>query len=238
MAASESRAAGSAVLALARQALEPGMGAILARRLGTRLWSRSEAIGLRRDLDRPFTAPEARIPLEIRELRAAEAPAILGDGDPTLDAGERWERTSRLRLWQSGLGRCFAAIAADGRPCFVQWAFLAADNARMSTYFGGSFPELAPGEALIEGAYTPTALRGMGIMASAMARIAPEVGRHGARHLHTFVDVRNMPSLKGCLRAGYVPWQWRDQSWRLGRRRNRFGPLPADLATRFPAMHR
>lgn len=229
---------GSPLFAFARQALEPGVRGLLASRLRARLWSDSSAIGLRRDLEVPFTAPDATFPLAIRQLGAAEAPAIFGDAGPALDARERWERAARLRLWSSGLGRCFAAFAPDGRPCFAQWVFLAADNAAVGRYFGGAFPTLTAREALIEGAYTPTAFRGKGIMPAAMARIALEAGKLGARHVHTFVPVDNMPSLKGCTRAGFPAWQWREQRCRLGRRRSSFGPLPADFATRFAAMHR
>lgn len=230
--------AGPSVLAYARQALKPGVRGQLARRLRTRLWADISAIGFRRDLHEPFTAPDAKIPLVIRQLTAADAPAILGDDDPTLDVLERWERTARLRLWTSGLGRCFAAIAPDGRPCFVQWIFLPADNAGLRAYSGDTFPELAPGEALVEGAFTPAAFRGKGVMPAAMARIALEAGKLGARYVHTFVEVDNMPSLKGCIRAGFPAYQWREQHWRLMRRRHEFGPLPADLATRFAGMYR
>ncbi|HRY26910.1 MAG TPA: hypothetical protein P5558_21250 [Geminicoccaceae bacterium] len=234
----DSRLRGHSLLAFARQALKPGTRGQLARRLRTRLWADISAIGFRRDLHVAFTAPDARIPLEIRQLTAADAPAILGDDDPTLDVLERWERATRLRLWTNGLGRCFAAIAPDGRPCFVQWIFLPVDNAGLRAYSGDTFPELAPGEALVEGAFTPAAFRGKGVMPAAMARIVLEAGKLGARYVHTFVEVDNMPSLKGCIRAGFPAYQWREQHWRLMRRRHEFGPLPADFATRFAAIYR
>lgn len=234
----DSRPAGSSLLAFARQALRPGIRGQLMQRLRTRLWSDDSAIGFRRDLHQPFEAPDARFPLVIRRLTAVEAPAILGDDDPGLDVLERWERTARLRLWSSGFGRCHAAITPDGRPCFVQWIFSPADNDRLRAYFGGAFPALAPGEALLEGAFTPAAFRGQGVMPAAMARIALEAETLGARYVHTFVGTGNMPSLKGCIRAGFPAWQWREQRWRLLFRRHSFGPLPADLATRFAGMYR
>lgn len=237
-ATADARSDSPGLLAFARRALRPDMRGELARRLRRRLWSDVSAIGFRRDMSVPFEAPDARIPLVIRELEAADAPAMFGEADPTLDVLERWERTSRLRLWTSGLGRAFVAVAPDGRPCFVQWVFLERDNAGLHSYFGGAFPVLAPGEALVEGAYTPAAFRGKGVMPAAMARIALEGGKLGARHLHTFVEVDNMASLKGCVRAGYLAHQWREQHWRLGRRRHEFVPLPTDFATRFAAMYR
>ncbi len=82
---------------------------------------------------------------------------------------------------------------------------------------GGSlYPRLAPYEALLEGAYTPEAYRGQGIIASAMALIAERAGDFGARWVVTFVDETNVASLKGCARAGFVPYL---------RRRVRFTPL-------------
>ena len=43
------------------------------------------------------------------------------------------------------------------------------DNARIQSYFGGAFPILEPGTALLEGAFTPPPFRGKGIMGLAMS---------------------------------------------------------------------
>jgi hypothetical protein len=93
-------------------------------------------------------------------------------------------------------------------------------------------PRLAPGEALLEGAYTPDTHRGLGIMAHAMARIAEHAKELGASSVITFVAADNIASLKGCKKAGFYPYVERKVIWRYGRRQAVFTPLSS--AFRFP----
>jgi RimJ/RimL family protein N-acetyltransferase len=101
----------------------------------------------------------------------------------------------------------------------MQWLIPAADNGALQTYFGNLYPTLQPDEALLEGAYTPEAYRGQGIMSAAMARIAQQASEWGARWVITFVDERNEASLRGCLRAGFMPYNRRRERFRLFHRR-------------------
>jgi hypothetical protein len=103
-----------------------------------------------------------------------------------------------------------------------------AENDRIQEYFRGTFPILAPDEALIEGAFTPESHRGLGIMPRAMALIAERATDFGARYVLTFVGEDNIPSLKGCKRAGFAPYMLRKTDWRLLRPRANFLPLPED----------
>jgi GNAT superfamily N-acetyltransferase len=119
------------------------------------------------------------------------------------------------------------AIGPDGKVCYMQWLIASRDNARIRGQWADLFPVLAPDEALLEGAYTGHAYRGQGIMAHAMARIAERASDFGARWVLTFVGERNVASLKGCAKAGFVPYVRRTESWRFMRRRVRFVPLPA-----------
>jgi hypothetical protein len=203
---------------------------LVADRVAQRVWSIREAVGFRRDLDLPFAAPAASIPIDIRELGPDELPAML---DPTIAGASQLdilECASRRTLWARHFGRCFVATAPDGRACFLQWLFDHRDNAALAGHFGDSFPVLQRDEALLEGAYTPAPFRGLKIMPAAMARIAEHAAGPGARYVHTFVGTENLPSLKGCVRAGFSPHQWRVQRLRLFGRHTRFGPLPATFA--------
>jgi GNAT superfamily N-acetyltransferase len=108
----------------------------------------------------------------------------------------------------------------------MQWLILPRDNPRIRARWGDLFPPLGPDEALLEGAYTAETHRGRGIMAHAMARIAEQAQCLGARWAITFVGAGNLPSLKGCRKAGFAPYVERCESWRLFRRRVRCTPLP------------
>ena len=88
-------------------------------------------------------------------------------------------------------------------PCYIEWLIGSTDNHLVRV---GGFPELEADEALLENAYTPAKYRGQGIMSEAMALIAERGREMGARFVLTFVEKDNIPSLKGCQRAGFFPY--------------------------------
>jgi GNAT superfamily N-acetyltransferase len=191
-----------------------------------RVYSDSISLGLRRDLDLPFDKPAAKIPITVRPLAATDDLSAL-DPEPDLPADEALSRLVQRRLLQSGLRVCYVAIAPDGKPCYMQWAIPAAENHRVRRVFGNLYPVLASDEALLEGAYTPTAYRGKGIMGAAMAQVAERAADFGARWVVTFVDERNTASVKGCVRAGFAPYLKRHEKFRLFYRQIRFEPIEA-----------
>jgi len=179
-----------------------------------RMYSDSTSLGLRRDLAVPFTGPAAKIPITVRPLTAADDLSAL-DPKPGLSADERLWRLAQLRLLRSGLGICYVAIAPEGKPCYMQWVMSSSENARLRAVFGNLYPSLGPDEALLEGAYTPEAYRGRGIMGAAMTQVAERAGEVGARWVITFVDEQNQGSVKGCIRAGFAPYLRRRERFRL-----------------------
>jgi GNAT superfamily N-acetyltransferase len=191
-----------------------------------RLYSDSTSLGLRRDLTLPFSKPAAKIPITVRALASTDDLSAL-DPQPGLPADEALARLGQRRLLGSGLPVCYVAIAPDSRPCYMQWAIPSAENHRMRAFFGNLFPVLGPDEALLEGAYTPPAYRGQGIMSAAMAQVAERAADFGARWVITFVDERNTASLKGCARAGFAPYLKRHEKFRLFYRQIRFEPIEA-----------
>jgi len=168
------------------------------------LYARQTRYGLGRDLTHPFTCPDAKIPIAVRPFDACDVPALFAAGADGDDLAERLEVAWRLAFIDRGAHGGFVAVdARNDTPCYVQWLLGPRDNDFIARL--GGFPPLAPGEALLENAYTPRAYRGLGIMAAAMARIAERGIDLGARHVLTFVDDHNVPSLKGCQRAGFNP---------------------------------
>jgi RimJ/RimL family protein N-acetyltransferase len=171
-------------------------------RLGLRF--ESTRFGLRRDLERPFQRPNAKIPISVRPLVEADLPALLSVDDTMTDPRDRFETAWRRAFAAKRMKGGYVAIdERDGTPCYVQWLFGATDNDFVSKL--GGFPKLAPDEALLENAFTPARYRGMGIMSAAMALIAERADDIGARHVLTFVEQNNIASLKGCQRSGFFP---------------------------------
>ena len=179
-----------------------------------RMYSDSTSVGLRRDLAIPFTGPSAKIPITVRPLASTDDLSAL-DPAPGLSADERFWRLAQLRLLRSGLRICYVAIAPEGKPCYMQWVIPCSENARLRAFFGNLYPSLGPDEALLEGAYTPDAYRGKGIMGAAMTQVAERAAEFGARWVITFVEEDNKASVKGCIRAGFAPYLIRHERFRL-----------------------
>jgi GNAT superfamily N-acetyltransferase len=191
-----------------------------------RLHSDSTSVGLRRDLSLPFNKPTAKIPITVRPLAATDDLSAL-EPEPSMPMEEAMSRLIQRRLLRAGLRVCYVAIAPDGKLCYMQWAIPSAENHRARAIFGNLYPVLGPDEALLEGAYTPPAYRGKGIMSAGMAQVAETAAERGARWVITFVDERNSASLKGCVRAGFVPYLKRHEKFRLFHRQIRFEPIEA-----------
>ncbi|MEJ2860183.1 GNAT family N-acetyltransferase [Actinomycetospora flava] len=213
----------------ARYTVESGTYKDTARRLGRRVSSTHHAYGLKRDLSAAHETPVAKIPISVRPLVEADLPHIL-DEHAEVDEAERWERHTRVRLLERGIGRPWVAVDPDDDPCYVQWLFGPDENAEVREFFHGIFPELGPEEALLEGAFTPTRHQGRRIMSAGMSMIAEKARDLGARDVLTFVGVENIASLKGCERAGFLPALDRWETRRLGHLSVRFRPLgPAEV---------
>lgn len=215
----------SAISTLKDSGRDPEVMRRALRAVRDRMASEQRATGLRRDLTVAHTAPEARIPISIRPLKDSDVPVILETDRERLTADERWERSVRRRILESGAGTCYVAADEDDRPTYVQWMFTAADNPHVQRQFDGTFPVLEADTVLLEGAFTPEHHRGKRIMSAAMSRIAELGAEHGARYVVTFVGDDNVASLKGCARAGFAPYLARTQHWRLMRQNVRFAAV-------------
>ena len=207
----------------ARFALD-GHGKWAVKAVSYRFYGNETATGLRRDLAREFANPRPKVPIVVRPLRADDDLGFLNDSGAGDDL-TRFVQLRQLRMIRLNLPTCYVAVAPGGDVCYMQWLIPASENAAIQANFAGRFPLLQPGEALLEGAYTAPAYRGLGIMASAMGEIAEKAKLLGARWAITFVGLPNVASVKGCERAGFEPYVVRNQSWRMLHRRTRFVPL-------------
>jgi GNAT superfamily N-acetyltransferase len=193
-----------------------------------RLYSNAASLGLRRDVTVPFPPPPANQPIQLRPLSRADDLSCLDLGAPDLTDDQVFERLTQRRMLHSRLQTCYVAVGPDGTPCYMEWLILARDYERLRDFFGDLYPRLAPGEALLEGAYTPDRYRGQGIMTNAVAQLAARAAESGAKWVLTFVDESCAPARQGCERAGFRPYVRRIERYRLLRRRITFLPLTPD----------
>ena len=194
--------------------------------LAYRAYSNSTSFGMRRDLSIPFSGPQAKLPITVRSLAADDDLSAL-EPTPGISADEAFWRLTQRRLLASGLETCYVAVSPEGKVAYMQWLIPASENSRLRSVFGNLYPVLAPDEALLEGAYTPDAFRGKGIMGAAMAQIAERARDSGARWVITFVDAHNEASIKGCARAGFQTYVRRNERFRLFFRQVSFEPIPS-----------
>lgn len=196
---------------------------VLLREFKKRIYSHSVSIGLQRDLNNEFQAPPAKINIEIRPLRKEDFAELL---EPSTDPSVNPRIIAiQKRMVNANIPTCYVAVTTDSKPCYIQWLIGYDDNQKIENYFRGVFPPLKESEALLEGAYSNPAFRGLRIMPMAMALIAEKATEINARWVHTFVDITNIPSLKGCQRAGFKPYLLRKDRWFLFHRTITFHPI-------------
>ena len=110
----------------------------------------------------------------------------------------------------------------------MQWLVGPEHNDLLASYT--NLPILGDREALLENAFTPPAFRGQGIMGAAMAQIAERADGIGAHWALTVVQEDNLPSVKGCVKAGFEPYMLKLDGWRALRRQIRYIEPPPDYA--------
>jgi hypothetical protein len=193
-----------------------------------KLWSDTTSLGLRRDLTVPFPAPEAAIPLQVRAAIERDIERITRIDEPGIPLDEIDERRDRRKWYDAGIRTNYVAITQNNEPCYFQSAIPYSQRDLVTRVYGKSFPELQPGQVLIEGPLTLTRFRGKRVMPAAMTRITDLITNDETKEAIVFVDLDNIPSLKGCVRAGYVPYCLRENRWRFFRQSIVFGPVPAE----------
>lgn len=216
----------SSKLVVMASMLKAGNTAIVASEIKRWLWSEALYYGLRRDLAEPFETPDAKTPLIVRPLEAADVTKIMAANGPGTAGRDRLERLTRLRLLSADIGTCYVAVTQDNYPCYMQWLIAPNENDQVQSYFRGVFPRLGFDEAMLEGALTHEDFRGQGIMPYASSQIAERAAEFGARKVIRFTGQDNIASLKGCKKAGFSPYMTRRDKWRLFRRESIFTLLP------------
>lgn len=202
-----------------------GLGArTLVRAVGRRLWSTTRALGLRAPVDDLPDPKPAGIPVAMRETEPTSF-ASFRDELARARGDDRMEVLGRERFCRGGVTTMYVAADHEGRPVYAQWLVTSADQDRLHAVTGGTFPRLDDREALVEGAYTFTDFRKLGVMAVGMAQLLRIAGERGAQSVITYVSDDNVPSLRGCARVGFGLDHVRVTTRRLGVRRSRRAPL-------------
>lgn len=215
----------------AYQLFRKGHYKVLIKELRNRIYSHSVSFGLQRDLENEFSVQAAKIEIQVRPLRKEDVADLLDTtADPSINPRIIANQQSMV---DANIPTCFVAVTTDNQPCYMQWLIGYGDNQKIEKYFNGVFPALKKHEALLEGAYSHPAYRGLRIMPMAMALIAEKAAEMNARWVNTFVDVTNIASLKGCQRSGFKPYLLRRDRWFLFRQSTTFHPISDTMIDMF-----
>ena len=201
---------------------EDGSGGVigLARRL---TWSEKGWLDLRADLAALPAPRPGRLSLSMEPVDDAAFPGFREEAG-RVSGYDRQEVIARQRWLEAGLRRLYVAWS-EGQPAYCQWLVLPAElHVLEAANPTAVYEPLAPGEVLLEGAYTFARFRGQGAMADCMGQLLRIARDEGARAAFTCVAEDNVPSLKGCARAGFEAERLRFSSWRLGLHRTSVHP--------------
>lgn len=200
-----------------------------------KLWSETISFGLRRDLTVPYPAPDAAMPITIRQATTADVDRMMNLHESGVPPEELEERRDRRQECDHGmLPTSYVGVTDDGAPCFFQMLIYPEQNHVSKKLWDKAFPVVEPGQVMLEGVLVPSAFRGKKIMPMAMAKLSELARNATTTEAITFVDRHNIPSLKGCIRAGYVPYCHRIRRWRLFHESVSFVPVP--LRTSIPGV--
>lgn len=194
-----------------------------ARTAREQLWYTKVFLGLRCDLRALPEVRPAKVAVRMEPRAPGDGAAFEGDlgrvrGDDYLEV------LFRLGLCEDGVTTLYVA-GPDDDPIYAQWLVQTDDQDLMHAHAPGRYERLAPGEVLLEGAYTFAAYRRMGAMADGMAQLLRIARDAGAETAITYVSDDNVASLRGCAAVGFVADHVRRSSRRLGVRRSLPGAL-------------
>jgi hypothetical protein len=193
----------------------------LVKEVKDRFYSNQVSLVLRRDLQQRWTVSEPGIPITLRPIEAADFKPIIK------------ERPRRLPVLLANIPTCYVAVTRSNEIAFMVWIVCSEDWPRFKQHFKGDLPrELHHDECIVEFSYTFEKFRRQGIMATSLNLIAERIAkeRPSIRWAYTYVHQDNIPSIKGCKSAGFLPYMIREEQWRAFRLHQQFNPLRPETA--------
>ena len=190
---------------------------------GEQLWYTKRFFGLTASLP-PLTPRPAKIDIE---MRPEDARTFQGFEDELQVAtgSDYVQVLLRRSLGRDGPGELYVARSAEGRPIYAQWLIRPGDRDALYKHSPGRYAELGDDEVLVEGAYTFLAFRRLGAMRHAMGQLLRVAADEGMTRAYTYVEIHNIPSLRGCSEVGFGPDHMRTSVRRLGIRRGSMLPI-------------
>ncbi len=142
---------------------------------------------------------------------------------------DRGALDDREKMRSAGIDRFYVSFSPSREPVYAQFVITPEQQEAMQAAFRRElFPKLEERQVLLEGAYTFTSFRGLGVMAEGMRQVLTRARDDGFDQALTTVDRDNVPSLRGCARVGFEPARVGVISRRFGQFSRRHAPARAD----------
>lgn len=212
-------------------ALVRRVGPALTLRIGAeQVWHTKLFLGLRCDLARLPDVPPAKEAIVMQRRGTFEYGGF--EQELTRAMGRDYiEVLFRIRSCSASVEALYAADGSDRGPAYAQWLVRPADQELLHRHAPGRYAVLGTNEVLLEGAYTFSAYRRMGIMVDGMAQLLRIASSEGFQTATTYVSVDNLSSLRGCSRVGFTLDHVRHNVRRLGRRESLVRPTNSHAQT-------
>ena len=187
-------------------------------RLARRIWSSQDSFGLACALDDLPEPRAARIPVKMEAQEPATFTGFVKEQQHDLTDAEAEFIRQRVEMCGEGVRTLYAALDPEGEAIYTQWLLKPGDETALHRAAPGYFPDLAPDETMVEGAYTFTNFRGHGAMGDGMHQLLEIAQATGATRCLTYVGFDNIASLRGCHKVGFELDHVREAQRRLNKR--------------------
>jgi RimJ/RimL family protein N-acetyltransferase len=203
---------------------------LLRERAWQQLWLDKEFFCLVCDLTKLPPAPQAKVPTVMQPFDLASF-AGFEEEFALVEGADAVEVYARENLRQAKVQTAYLARDPQGAPMYVHWLITPGTQNGLHLFQPDRYRHLGVDEGLIEGAYTFSKFRGLGLMAASQHQLLERARAQGLKRVWTYVAVDNVPSLKGCARVGFVPDHVRHNQRRFGSMRTEFTPLTQNVTS-------
>jgi L-amino acid N-acyltransferase YncA len=193
-------------LYFAAELLRMGGPVVFLKQLIHQIYSRSAQVSFILDLQK------SEIPQVEAKIKYSLQIASKEDMDEALrkakSEGEDMVQKLIYRRWiyEDGYRNCYIARTADtNEMCFMQFIIYPEDEKIVQGRFKGWFPRLKQDEVYLEGTYTFKKFRGNRLHPSITTDQLKICKEKGYKRVVALTDKKNEASLKGAMRAGFVP---------------------------------
>jgi hypothetical protein len=176
----------------------------IAEILRRRAWSDTRAFGLACECAAAPPARRAKVPVVMQPMDGAVGMPHFTAELERVSGAEYQEVHGRVELCANGVRTLYVSADPAGEAIYAQWLVKPGDEAPLQATTPNQFPNLAPHDWLVEGAYTFMAFRRMGAMGDGMHQLLMAARDAGARRVITYVSEGHLASLRGCANAGFT----------------------------------